>query len=92
VKLIHLRNSKTAKPWAQSLKDGGGNSNPVVNCMDGPRCPNVYRTDRDTFIIQGWVITDAKTLEDLDIPPGESAVEIPLDLIPELAKESVSYA
>jgi len=40
-------------------------------------CPSVYRTDRDSWIVQGWVVSDPEALAELVIPEGESAVEIP---------------
>ncbi len=39
--------------------------------------PTVYRTDHGTWVVQGWVVTDPDALADMDIPAGESAVEIP---------------
>ncbi len=39
--------------------------------------PTVYRTDRETWVVQGWVVTDPDALAEMDIPAGESAVEIP---------------
>ncbi|SES04007.1 hypothetical protein SAMN05216188_12055 [Lentzea xinjiangensis] len=43
-------------------------------CGNGP-CPAVYETENDTIVIQGFSVdTDRAGLE---VPPGESAVEIP---------------
>jgi hypothetical protein len=39
--------------------------------------PTVYRTDRESWIVQGWNVTDPATLSQMSIPAGESAVEIP---------------
>lgn len=39
--------------------------------------PAVYHTDRDTWVVQGWVVTDPEALAQMDIPAGETAVEIP---------------
>ncbi len=39
--------------------------------------PTVYRTDRGTWVVQGWVISDADALSQMSIPEGETAVEIP---------------
>jgi hypothetical protein len=39
--------------------------------------PTVYRTDRDTWLIQGWVVTDQEALAEMSIPDGETVVEIP---------------
>lgn len=51
------------------------------DCDDGRTCPTFYATDRGTFVVQGWDITDAQALADLGLPPGESAVEIPASLV-----------
>jgi len=39
--------------------------------------PTVYRTDRKTWVVQGWQLTDPEALAQMDIPDGEGAVEIP---------------
>jgi hypothetical protein len=44
--------------------------------------PTVYRTDRGSWVVQGWVVTDADALASMNIPVGETAVEIPDRLLP----------
>lgn len=39
--------------------------------------PTVYRTDRQTWVVQGWDVTGPDALAQMDIPVGETAVEIP---------------
>ena len=39
--------------------------------------PTVYRTDRGTWVVQGWTVTDPGALAQMNIPDGEAAVEIP---------------
>ena len=39
--------------------------------------PTVYRTDRGSWLVQGWVVTDSEALSQMNIPEGETAVEIP---------------
>jgi hypothetical protein len=39
--------------------------------------PTVYRTDRGSWLVQGWVVADADALAQMDIPDGETCVEIP---------------
>jgi hypothetical protein len=48
--------------------------------------PTVYRTDSGSWIVQGWVVTDPEALAQMDIPEGETAVEIP-DRIIQFFKE-----
>jgi hypothetical protein len=39
--------------------------------------PTVYRTDRGSWVVQGWVVTDPEALAQMDVPEGEACVEIP---------------
>lgn len=39
--------------------------------------PTVYRTDRGTWVVQGWIVRDPEALAQMDIPEGETSVEIP---------------
>ncbi|GAA2793474.1 hypothetical protein RMN57_20600 [Kitasatospora sp. CM 4170] len=49
------------------------------NCDDDD-CPNVYATDRDTFVVQG------DHFAALQVPEGESAVEIPRGVLEEAVR------
>jgi hypothetical protein len=44
--------------------------------------PTLYRTDRGSWVVQGWVVTDRDALAQMDIPEGETAVEIPDRMVP----------
>lgn len=44
--------------------------------------PTLYRTDRQSWIVQGWAVTDPTALAALALPEGETCVEIPDRLIP----------
>jgi hypothetical protein len=49
--------------------------------QDG-ECPTLYATDRGTYVVQGWTVTDPEALRDLrDVLEGESFVEIPRELL-----------
>lgn len=48
------------------------------NCKDGD-CPAVYRTDRGTIGVQGYLL-------DRVTPEGEGLVEIPVELLVEAAR------
>ena len=40
------------------------------------------RTDRKTYIVQGWIVTDPVALAELgEVPPGEARIEIPADVL-----------
>ncbi|HEX6683718.1 MAG TPA: hypothetical protein VF062_13025 [Candidatus Limnocylindrales bacterium] len=44
--------------------------------------PTLYRTYRQSWVVQGWMVTDPHVLAAMDIPEGESCVEIPDRLVP----------
>jgi len=48
------------------------------DCKDGD-CPAVYRTDRGTIGVQGYLLDRA-------VPQGEGVVEIPVELLVEAAR------
>ncbi|WP_433296466.1 hypothetical protein ACQP2F_38470 [Actinoplanes sp. CA-030573] len=51
-------------------------------CGNGS-CPTLYRTNRGTYVVQGYVIdSDAG----VDVPKGESLVEIPAELLAEVVR------
>jgi hypothetical protein len=39
--------------------------------------PTVYRTDKGSWVVQGWLVTDAEALAQINVPDGETCVEIP---------------
>ncbi|MEV5709721.1 hypothetical protein [Actinoallomurus sp. NPDC052274] len=46
------------------------------------QCPTLYATDRGTYVVQGWKVTDPDALADLrDVLEGETFVEIPKELL-----------
>ncbi len=49
--------------------------------------PTLYATDRDTYIVQGWKVTDPEVLAKLDPPDDETCVEVPTALFLHLAKD-----
>lgn len=49
--------------------------------------PTIYRTDRDSWVVQGWTVTDPDALAQMSIPPGETCVEIPDRIIPFFRRE-----
>lgn len=59
------------------------------SCNDGKTCPTIYRTDCGDIVVQGFTVTDAATLAELGLPPGESAVVIPASLLPEVLPDAV---
>lgn len=54
--------------------DSQGDNSPTLFAAD--------RTDRKTYIAQGWVVTDAEALADVGpVPDGEAIIEIPEDVL-----------
>ncbi|MFF5157514.1 hypothetical protein ACFY3N_14860 [Streptomyces sp. NPDC000348] len=53
-------------------------------------CPTLYATDRDTYLVQGWKIFANDLLTQLEIPEGETAVEVPTELFEHLVKDGLS--
>lgn len=51
------------------------------DCENKKICPTVYATDRNTFVVQGYIVDDAEALATMSLPPGETAVEIPEALV-----------
>ncbi len=49
-------------------------------------CPSLYRTDRGTFVVQGWRVSDPEALSQLDIPAHETVVDVPADVLAEIAR------
>jgi hypothetical protein len=65
--------------------DGAGPQLTFVTKLCGAgSCPTVYRTDRDTFVIQGYTVTAEAA--GLDLPLGEQLVEIPAELLAEAVR------
>lgn len=48
---------------------------------DAGQSPTLYATDRGTYVVQGWRITDAEALGAVRVPDHEAIVEIPAALL-----------
>jgi hypothetical protein len=57
---------------------------------EGGDSPTLYATDRDSYIVQGYVVTDHELLEKLDPPEGQTVVEVNAQLFRHLAKDGVT--
>ena len=47
--------------------------------------PTVYTTSDGTLVVQGWVLGQ-EAREQMNIPEGEDAVEIPVRMLPDILK------
>ncbi|MEV8517452.1 hypothetical protein [Dactylosporangium sp. NPDC051484] len=54
--------------------------------------PTLYATDRDSYVVQGYTVTDEEVLARLDIPGGEIVVEVYARLLEFLSEDGVSGA
>lgn len=52
--------------------------------------PTLYATDRGTYLLQGWKVTDPEILAKLDVQQSETVVEIYARLIAHLVKDGLS--
>ncbi|MFC5833182.1 hypothetical protein [Nonomuraea insulae] len=44
--------------------------------------PTLFATDRDTILVQGYVVTDPQALSDIgEVPDGETVVEITREIL-----------
>jgi len=51
--------------------------------------PTLYATDRDTYVVQGWKITEEETAGQLSLADGETAVEVYARLLNHLAADGL---
>jgi hypothetical protein len=50
--------------------------------------PTLYETDRETYLVQGYVVTDPEALSRMRIPEGETVVEVPKRLMKYLPEDA----
>ena len=55
-------------------------------CSDGKTCRALHRTDGGTVAIQGRAVTNREALQQLRLPPGEHAVEMPAEMVAEVLR------
>lgn len=51
--------------------------------------PTLYATDRDSYVVQGWIVTDAAILVRHTVPDDETLVEVPPALMKHLALDGL---
>jgi hypothetical protein len=50
-------------------------------------CPTIYKTDRDTAVVQGYRVDRDELSGEFEIPDGEDVVEVPLEVLQSAAKK-----
>lgn len=51
--------------------------------------PTLYASDNDSYIVQGWIVTDPDVLARLDVSDSETVVEVPARLLDFLALDGM---
>jgi hypothetical protein len=54
------------------------------------KSPTLFATDRDSYVVQGWIVTDPELLAMIVMADGETVVEVPAALMAHLAKDGLS--
>ncbi|MBT3160585.1 hypothetical protein KQH42_27805 [Streptomyces sp. CHA1] len=49
--------------------------------------PTLYATDQDSYVIQGWKVYANDLLVQLDVPEGQTVIEVPTELFEHLKKD-----
>lgn len=52
--------------------------------------PTLFATDRDSYVVQGWIVTDPEILALIMISDDETIVDVPATLMTHLAKDGLS--
>ncbi len=47
----------------------------------GNESPTLYATDRGTYVVQGWKVSDPQALAQMSVPDHETCLEIPRELV-----------
>ena len=51
--------------------------------------PTLYATDRGSYLVQGWIVTEPEILAKIMLADNETIVEVPAKLMSHLDKGSV---
>lgn len=52
--------------------------------------PTLFATDRDSYVVQGWIVIDPEILSMIAVSDDETVVEVPATLMAHLAKDGLS--
>ncbi|MGW8553327.1 hypothetical protein [Streptomyces tubercidicus] len=53
--------------------------------------PTLYASDQDSYVVQGWKVFAQDLLMQLDVPEGQTAVEVPTELFEHLTKDGLTH-
>jgi hypothetical protein len=51
--------------------------------------PTLYATDRGSYVVQGWIVTDPEIIRAVSVADDETIVEVPAKLMTHLAKDGL---
>ncbi|QXJ20773.1 hypothetical protein AGRA3207_001543 [Actinomadura graeca] len=51
--------------------------------------PTLYATDRDSYVVQGWIVNDTEIVARMSLSDDETLVEVPKRLMSHLAKDGL---
>lgn len=51
--------------------------------------PTLYATDQDSYVVQGWLVTDPAILARLTVPDDDTLVEVPAALLDHLGLDGL---
>src|SRR5687768_15080988 len=63
----------------RAFSDGPKAVETIASSCTSGTCPTVYRSDRGTLIVQGYIVDPEAA--GVSLPEGEKLVEIPIDLL-----------
>lgn len=52
--------------------------------------PTLYATDRDSYVVQGWIVTDPQILVTIALSDDETVVEVPAQLMVHLVNDGLA--
>ncbi|MDQ2884333.1 MAG: hypothetical protein M3Y48_25145 [Actinomycetota bacterium] len=52
--------------------------------------PTLFATDRDSYVVQGWIVIDPEIVARIEVSDEETIVEVPATLLTHLAKDGLS--
>jgi hypothetical protein len=52
--------------------------------------PTLYATDRGSYVVQGWIVTDPLIVDGVTVADTETIVEVPAKLMTYLAKDGLA--
>jgi hypothetical protein len=56
----------------------------------GGQSPTLYATDQDSYVVQGWIVSEPDVLAHLDVAEDETVVEVYSRLLNHLEKDGLS--